>query len=292
MSELYRFFSYSQYSLDSLANKYLYFSSINDFNDPFEGVNVSGLTKKKSLDMEDSRLIVLHQKISKRLGKTDGIYAISNEKFMELILKGASLTPFKADLLDRFQELVDEIYEKEILNKKHCCFIQNDSYNGCLALENKLMWSHYANGMRGFAIEFSQEALMDSIDEQLYSADMFYGKLADINVLDALEELLDGNDKRLLRLFHAKSIEWNYENEFRLSSTKHKVNYGISGIKSIVIGFKMTKEHKHTLFTLLRGIGVTDLSKVKEAVIDTDTLDIRVDDSKDFAIFMSKPLLP
>ncbi|MGL6260810.1 hypothetical protein [Vibrio sp. WXL210] len=40
MDSIYRYYGYRDFDLDSLANSYLWFSRIDDFNDPFEGLYI------------------------------------------------------------------------------------------------------------------------------------------------------------------------------------------------------------------------------------------------------------
>ncbi|EEP97627.1 DUF2971 domain-containing protein [Yersinia ruckeri] len=46
-----------------------------------------------------------------------------------------------------------------------CCFVSNSKdINKKPPLENRLMWGHYANGLRGFALKFNKEKIFD-LDE-------------------------------------------------------------------------------------------------------------------------------
>lgn len=277
MSKLYRYFSFKQHNIDSLVNKYLYFSNIEDFNDPFEDIYVSKENLPNPGDIDDSTLIRLHQKMKRR---SPNAKVFSNDEFASMMLRGVSLIPFKNKLISIISESNDTQYEQMVTNKKHCCFIQDDKVTGKEALRNKLMWSHYADGMRGYCIEFEKEKLLDCLQvdksNHISSGDMFYGNLSEISLLQCFEEYLDNPSVDLGKILQSKSSEWSYENEFRISSVKQKVIFDISCITSITIGFKMTLEQKNTLFTLLKGIGINDNIAVNEAFINKKAYDIDI----------------
>ena len=44
---LFKFFGYRDFDLDALANSYLWFSNVKDFNDPFEGSDLDLLPDLK-----------------------------------------------------------------------------------------------------------------------------------------------------------------------------------------------------------------------------------------------------
>lgn len=283
MSSLYRFLSVKPHVIESIFEQYLYFNNISDFNDPFEDIFIARATLPNPKDISDGTLIRLHQKMRKHYPEAK---VFSNEEFTEMLLKNISLTPYKSQLLKLIYFSIEKQYELFITNKKHCCFIQDDDEHGVKALKNKLMWSHYADGLRGFSIEFDKAKLLQHLsiceENNVDSGNMYYGNLAEISLLECFEESLDqflskqSPKENLSRVLSAKSVEWKYEYEYRISSLKQKVNFDISCVKSITIGSKMPAENKESLIEALRSIGFNDSERINEAVINQATFDIDI----------------
>lgn len=278
MANLYRFFSVSDYTIDSVDKQYLYFSDLKDFNDPFEELFIAKTNIPEPESIADGKLISIHQKI-RSYNPTAKVY--TNEEFTDMLLKGVSLTPFKNQLLKLTFSSLEEQYELLVTNKKHCCFIQNSSNPVEKALESKLMWSHYADGLRGFVIEFDSSQLLESLqsasDNHISSGDMYYGDLASISVLETFEKFLDEGREApyLSKVLKAKSSEWSYENEFRISSLKQKVSYEIACVRSVTFGAKMPPTQLQSLVHLLKKNGVPK-DKLKYATINRATYNIDI----------------
>ncbi|MDO6642137.1 DUF2971 domain-containing protein [Shewanella sp. 5_MG-2023] len=143
-NKFFRFRQFSQFSLSELNNRTLWFSSAKDFNDPFEFLYQLDLTLPS--DEKGLRNWFLYS--SKSIGE---------KKFVE-----------QADL-----ETLKEIASREVdrlanghiktlsdrTNTKICCV--SDEYR------DPLMWSHYTNGMTGFAIVYNP---FDTIGGQTFPA--------------------------------------------------------------------------------------------------------------------------
>ena len=135
-SKLYKYQSYNVQTLDNLKNRRLWFSKPSRFNDPFDCAiyfEASPLTAKdwKALFQMDKR----------EISKNDV------EKFdVKYITKGRINKKFKDDALEgmkkAFQDRVD--------------IMRNDRGVACFSevVDNMLMWSHYADGHRGFCLEY------------------------------------------------------------------------------------------------------------------------------------------
>ncbi|EPP2133209.1 DUF2971 domain-containing protein [Vibrio alginolyticus] len=278
MVSLYRFLNVNDYTVDMVDKQYLYFSDLKDFNDPFEELFIAKTNIPKPEYITDGRLISIHQKIRNYYPNAK-VY--SNEEFTGMLLNGVSLKPFKTQLLKLTFESIEEQYKLLVTNKKHCCFIQNNSSSETVALGSKLMWSHYANGLRGFVIEFDKSQLLECLksdsDNHISSGDMFYGDLSTISALDTFEEFLEQGREApyLSKVLTAKSSEWKYENEFRISSLKQKVNYETDCIKSVTFGEKMPKEKLQLLVSLFKKKGVCK-DKLNYASINRTTYAIDV----------------
>lgn len=163
-------------------------------------------------------------------------------------------------------------------------------------VENLLMWSHYADGMRGFCIEFDAIEILGKHRRNARIIDVTYQStpaVVDTSVYavayDQIEYHEDAMDdpsttdewrvdyqeaidqaRGLLRELYAKMLatkplDWHYEQESRLifhSECEETVRefhcYPASSIKSIVIGERMPDAHRRSIASILasRGLAV------------------------------------
>ena len=117
--------------------------------------------------------------------------------------------------------------------------------------DNLLMWAHYANCHKGFCIGFDKFVLFRIIQSTLSS--VHYEK--DLPKIPLLFE--DEYGASLLRLLITKSLDWQYEDEYRIvlnEGARTKFYLPPEGIKEIIFGLKMPEQHK---------VEITELVKVK-----------------------------
>ena len=87
------------------------------------------------------------------------------------------------------------------------------------AIENTLMWAHYADSHKGFCIEYH----LDSSDFRRDSkSNLFATRLFEVSYLPENKNVLDMTDSNTIlnskTVFFTKSHDWNYENEVRMVS--------------------------------------------------------------------------
>lgn len=115
--------------------------------------------------------------------------------------------------------------------------------------DNLLMWAHYANCHKGFCIGFDKFILFKSIQSTL-SPVIYEKELPKIPLLF--------NDKyatSYLRLLTTKSIDWRYEDEYRIvliEGARTKFYLPPEGIKEIIFGLKMPEQHKEEISELVK----------------------------------------
>ncbi|WP_133150164.1 DUF2971 domain-containing protein, partial [Vibrio splendidus] len=150
---LYKFRPVNTNSLTSLANAELWFSAKEDFNDPFEGT----LILNELLSDDDYRLWKSNVNWNMEIHHQD-------KDFVKLC-KLLGLDPYKTGE----EELILEglRYELNILTKiihdsKFLCLSQRDQISD--PIYENLMWSHYAQGLRGFCLVFNNDGLQKDIN--------------------------------------------------------------------------------------------------------------------------------
>lgn len=126
--------------------------------------------------------------------------------YIKETLRPISESEFLADL-ESCEELL-----RDIDNFRHRFHI------GCLSEKNNslLMWSHYANNHSGFCIKYSYKSLLQL---NLYPLPILYTK----QISDIATFVLNNNFEGTKKALFEKSIEWKYENEWRIVITSSEI---------------------------------------------------------------------
>lgn len=189
-------------------------------------------------------------------------YALANLLNKEVTLSSPKVMN---DIFDSliYQWLNSPAYGNNSIHKKHlkpykesfndyriACFCEDNLDKGEYAIQNNLMWSHYANEHQGFCIEFlfnSDEFRRDEFNK-VTSSRLFricyYNPLTD-EPFD-FQSLHDDKSLTSAKAFLTKHKDWSYENEVRLlqyspqNATSH-VQYKLCEktlIKAIYFGYR------------------------------------------------------
>ncbi|MBA2858331.1 hypothetical protein HNP93_001032 [Methanococcus maripaludis] len=215
--KLYRYRPIKNKFLKELKNGNIWISSADNLNDPFECM-----------------------------------YKIGSSAFLEIYAKAHGIAPspeIKIETENICRSLLENDKSIESLKKSTyiCCFSEfNDS---------KLMWSHYADGHKGFCIEYdfkneqTEEELIYSLFPIIYREELF----------DLVPHLLrNDNPNPLIEIYLAmfKEISWSYEHEWRIIFPEH-FEYG-SGpkkgpvITAIYMGSNITESNKKKLIKIAK----------------------------------------
>lgn len=155
------------------------------------------------------------------------------------------------------------ILKKSIEGMRMASFCANTDKR--MAVENTLMWSHYADSHKGFCIEYQ-------IDESMFRRDdptnLNVIRMLPIEYHDSKSKPLDFSDTgnmhngiSMQNGFFCKSNDWAYENEVRIASYSpfDKEEYrtipisGKSKIKAIYFGVRCPKETIEDVQSALKG---------------------------------------
>jgi hypothetical protein len=244
---IYKFYSVNDFALDALENNYLYCNHFTAFNDPFEcwcQVNTG---------------IPNHETERDRYMNVIGVWGFTPDRAEEAL-------EYYYMYLEHFEE--DEIdHQQYIDSARICCFSNN--------LSSLLMWSHYADGLRGFCIEFDPDQVtagdvkgsiinvhyaasppvLETITLPLANDITWHGE--DEDVPGAIKHMND-----FYRKMHAsKPKEWKYEKEVRLifsvdnnSTAGEKYYYPPDAIRSVITGEKMSSVNRDNLKKIIKKI--------------------------------------
>lgn len=266
---MFKYCSFSEYSLSNLINDEIYLNHYEAFNDPFEcGCEVmSGFPKK---DPECIRF--------------------------KAVLKAWGFDDTKdKDALENYDDYIFSLENNEPLIAR---YLENARI-GCFSKrgDNLLMWSHYADGLRGFCIEFDPEfiltecitealifevlyesvpavidtAVMAVLHDQVdyledsinaYRQEMKYqdrGREGDIrSYQEKMENDYKSAKEIYQRMLATKPMAWSYEEEVRIIETSPRncnsgvfLKYPPNAIKSVIFGERMPAHHRKALTAVI-----------------------------------------
>lgn len=252
--KLYKYRSTSKYSLEGLINNELYFSSHEDFNDPFEFGNPA------------PNIQIYNKNARKKFRELYDKKEITRKEF--LYLKSLVDKPSNQELIER-KETLEKIKENTLAIGVHCLSeIDN----------NILMWSHYAEDHKGFCIGFN------NLDKQIQEkpgvikvkylndfedlnnpellVDFYMTMFRDNKNLPQLEwerkykelahKLSRHEESELARaVIGNKYIDWSYEREIRLILNQTgSIKYNPESIETITFGLRTSKSDKLTILNI------------------------------------------
>lgn len=275
---LFKFFPYKDHDLDALANNYLWFSSYSDFNDPFEDIFINNVFNDNPITEQfDAKKAINFLK----LGYANKMSPHEAEKTILDMVINKKLESTYNNLMQKLYETEYSTLKEYIKKAKASCFVRNNANS--VAIKNKLMWSHYANGLRGFCVEYHYNTLIKGISERLGKSidtcPITYGNLKRYSFDEIMQNTakhvrLNEQNISFGTLVSLKSLEWQYENEYRLiTDGDNCVEIPSSSIVSITLGEKMPHKKKKTLLSILAGNEEINC-KVYEAYIDLSTFNL------------------
>ena len=211
---LYKYQSFTQYSLQSLAENTVWMSSPASFNDPFDC----------AINLDPKRL---HESVAHAL---------------EIIMKNTVVD----DALKVSSELDEAAYAE--LRESLRAHMQKI---GVLCLsetpEEILMWSHYAEYHKGFCIEFmiDDTCLLGRLAQPVKYTEI-YPSLSLKNLpADAEESFIDV-------CVYTKAKQWSYEREWRaLAPAGSKLYRAPAPISAIIFGARMPDANKTEIHQIL-----------------------------------------
>lgn len=222
-TKLYKYQSFTVQTLENLKKMQLWFSKPDRFNDPFDPV------APYPSKIDESGIQKLYEWIYKS--------APDKSNFASMYLTdGKPNDSFKNRAMETLKKVLVETGKLNTIGI--CCFseINNDI----------LMWAHYANGHRGFCLEFDARAFPIISAKQVV-----YSKVFPLfNFVEIIDEA-----KPTYRLILTKSEHWNYEKEWRviIDNGDSGIIYDKQVLTGIYFGSAMPDLHKEILGNILSG---------------------------------------
>lgn len=237
----------NEFHLKTLFEGQLFIASPNNFNDIYDCKIPVRYDLADDVHLKEQLIKSLKQ-ISKEASND------INDKVAKVLLN--------SNLFDKLKELsTDELFLSFL-------YSSTGIYSLTHRYDNLLMWAHYAKDHTGFCIGFDTEYLLDT------GAD-YLGKVEYLKEYPmVLPSFLD--DENLKKTVFSKSIDWKYEQEFRLffkNITKRNVKIDKEGIKKIYLGAKMNKFDKDIWMELINKY--LENIKIFEAKTDNEKFKLR-----------------
>ncbi|QNK33405.1 DUF2971 domain-containing protein [Serratia sp. JUb9] len=239
---VYKFSTLNINSLSALAEGKAWFSKLADFNDPFEGQFILNPP-----DLKNER-----ERFFEHLAKNIPNYPLT-EPVLETIRKKYLNSPQEFDRT--ITSIVDTTYRRfyeSYLNIGAYCLASDIPDVAASHVSNVMMWSHYADGMKGFCIKYNPNKLINSLNE--LNDDKFYWAKVEYQDNKHTVDFYDSMDLEnhaTIRAIQTKHTGWEYEYECRLLTNNSGLyKYSHNAIECIYIGSKMPAPHEKILLDI------------------------------------------
>jgi len=224
--------------IDILESGMIRFTPAKDFNDPFE---IHPTITPYSLEwIEHIENLSDEERQTLEFNESDSLYSYER---LEILLD-------KRNLLNEKINKIGILSLSSNLNINQLLTVSVPEKND--PRTNLIMWSHYANSHKGFVIEFKKDFIED-IDIQKLE----YSDERDIITYE------DIDNNNFYNLFFKKSIEWSYEQEYRvilkldnankiIDNNIHLFKFDKAKVNSITFGCNMSKDNKKEIMDLIK----------------------------------------
>jgi len=264
-TSIYKYFRFNEDFKSSLINKYIWFSSKDKLNDPFE-FNFKFPDNGKEISSYTNNLVRAILKTIK--------YKTLNKKGHLSIREVYKLFHEEPSLVHKF--LKKDLELNDFKRRGICCFSE--------VSDEILLWSHYADSHKGIVVEFNTSKLTTSIGEKNPDKkNIAWGR---VNYVDEFPEIRLGNIPEeevhieLAKQFWTKLNNWKYEKEFRIVSTiKGKVNFDTSSITKIILGCKVSKKNVEYISEFMNGIETSSNFEIIKSRLDRENGKILIEKS-------------
>jgi hypothetical protein len=230
--------------LDALFEDYMWFSGLADLNDPYEGY-ASFSDEEIDDNFREDFLAAVYAKEP----KNDVSPLVEAQTYRKNYEKDTG-TSFSDYVDSKAVKFIESFYAEHKSDFKILSLsLAKDGHDHPAPLNNMLMWSHYANGFKGFCVDYDFEKLKHSIETknnlELATSQVKYaidGKLPVIKMKTFMQSTIDDSRDssfEILDAFTRKEQSWGYENEVRFMSEQGgKLYYEPSCINAVYISEK------------------------------------------------------
>ncbi|KAB0664249.1 DUF2971 domain-containing protein [Oryzomonas japonica] len=223
---IYKYESINAYSLKNLKAQSIYMSSPLLFNDPYDCALSTVMKEISDTDLD--------KLISHYVGRED----------VPEPVKKQFLTATKDELKDMFfrasKSAIEQNVQQFLELRGVSCFSEK--------MDDLLMWAHYGGCYRGFCLEFRTDSEMFNKLRQIHYS-------SDIPRVDVATCLIENDFDHIADLYCTKSINWQYEREWRLIHQKAGTLYVYpsEALKAIYFGPNTDAHMMEILCLIIQG---------------------------------------
>lgn len=254
-------------AIDAFENDILYFSVPSNFNDPFDNsYYINKELGKRLLDIVYSKdnlfklateVVGIDDKIIKYTGE-------SKNDFIEFIENYENIKPFLPEINKCAKQNLENIISESLMLLQDLIWVCSLSES----INNTLLWSHYADSHKGFAIEYEIKLNMRRKDNSTLLPVIYKSSRCDASSLfEKVKKIKDFTSKKainindtldLIRIILQKSKDWKYEKEWRMISARKlnesKDNKRFLSLppKAIYLGCKIEDNKKDMLVEIAK----------------------------------------
>jgi hypothetical protein len=255
---VFKFRAGNENDLDSFFENYMWFANFSDLNDPYEGY-ASFSDEDIDDDFRENFLAEIYAKQLKPNTTPTNTSPKTTAKYCRDNYERSTGTKFSEYVDSQAIEAIESFYSEHKADYKILSLsLAKDNQDYPSPLNNMLMWSHYANGFKGFCVEYDFEKLKTSIESkngiELTSSPVNYstdGDLPIIKMKTFMQSSIEGSREaslEILQAFTKKEQSWVYENEVRfISGIGGKLFYNPDCINAIYISEKAPNWLKNSL---------------------------------------------
>jgi hypothetical protein len=257
--KLYKYRRLDKYSLDIIVRNCIYFASVEQFNDPFEGKILP--TMRKNRDDADSVLQIVDRPEVRRSMEpyfkehflkaspenrdlASSMYEayINGDLSLSSLVGAEDGTELMAVMDETIQAAIHELFRRYSI----CTFSSRN--------DHPLMFAHYSDDHKGFCIEIESDVVLAvhreviRFDEVKYKDPYPSIELSPDCLID--RELMQ---EELKPVFFTKASYWGYEAEWRMirRSAPGLLQLPKDSITGIIFGCRMPAEDRYLLLKIL-----------------------------------------
>lgn len=251
-TKLYKYRAVTEFSKDNFKDNTVWVNTAYEYNDPYDCALNLSISLESVNRIRKSTIDSLKKNRGLKLNSEEEKYLIecssSKNFYIKLAKKNLDITKenYKPD------EIAEDIVNS--MDKEHNLHIENyrdrvqKSILNCSFSEvnnSILMWSHYAKNHSGFCIEYNFKQLGEKSDLTRMLQPVIYKN----EIFDMTPYVEDKNNSNCLIISYLamiKSIEWQYEKEWRYSiawgPSAKSFNKGVPIPTAVYLGAKMQQK--------------------------------------------------
>lgn len=217
ITHLYKYKPFNEFTLDIITNGKIFFPKPEVFNDPYD------------CDI----------KIDHKISNNDYLEIIEHEGLNKGILRVEIENELKK------QRIINEVPSSFLKNLENGCreYYESNKSMGVLSLcedyRNILMWAHYADDHKGICIEFERTSKNTLGKDEVTKPVKYIKSYPKIRAIDFLHSK---NASLTQKMLWTKSIDWEYEKEWRVLCERGNIALPIPGkITSIIFGIRASQ---------------------------------------------------